>query len=97
MHGEILQRILGHANYSTTANVYTHLDPETITNAATNMLLTNAKTAEKVAYASTRTYEELVELSREEMTGATDTFKVLGLTSMLKKAVEQLIKKYDFT
>lgn len=56
----------------------------------------NAKTAEKVAYASTRTYEELVELSREEMTGATDTFKVLGLTSMLKKAVEQLIAKYDF-
>ena len=46
MHGEILQRILGRANYSTTANVYTHLDPKTLINAVTNMLLTNAKTAE---------------------------------------------------
>lgn len=43
---EILQKVLGHANYSTTANVYTHLDPETLINAVTNTLLTNAKKSE---------------------------------------------------
>ena len=30
---EILQRILGHADYSTTANIYTHIDMESIINA----------------------------------------------------------------
>lgn len=44
---EILQKILGHADYSTTANIYTHLDPETLINAVTNTLLTNAKSEEK--------------------------------------------------
>ncbi len=56
----------------------------------------NASTKEKVAYAETRTYEELVELAKEEMNASNDTFKVLGLTSALKKAVTQLIDKYDF-
>lgn len=57
---------------------------------------TGSTTADKVKHASTLTYEQLVEESRKEMTGATDTFKVLGLTSMLSKAVDQLIDKYDF-
>lgn len=57
---------------------------------------TGSTTADKVRHASTLTYEQLVEESRKEMTGATDTFKVLGLTSMLSKAVDQLIEKYDF-
>lgn len=43
---EILQKILGHADYSTTANVYTHVDIETLVdavkgNSVTNKLLTN--------------------------------------------------------
>ena len=38
---EILQKVLGHANYSTTANIYTHIDAETLVNAITNSLLTN--------------------------------------------------------
>ena len=46
MAPEILQKILGHADYSTTANVYTHLDTETLVSAVesrsvTNTLLTN--------------------------------------------------------
>ncbi len=46
MPPEILQKILGHADYSTTANVYTHIDIETLvksveTNSVTNTLLTN--------------------------------------------------------
>ena len=48
MPPEILQKILGHADYSTTANVYTHVDAETLVNAVeridvTNTLLTNPK------------------------------------------------------
>ena len=38
---EMLQKILGHANYSTTANIYTHIDAETLVTAVTNSLLTN--------------------------------------------------------
>lgn len=41
---EYLQKILGHANYSTTADVYTHIDTETLVNAVTNTLQTKAKT-----------------------------------------------------
>lgn len=33
MPPEILQRILGHADYSTTANIYTHIDAETLVRA----------------------------------------------------------------
>lgn len=43
---EILQKILGHADFSTTANIYTHLDADTLVHAVealavTNTLLTN--------------------------------------------------------
>lgn len=38
---EMLQKILGHADYSTTANIYTHIDAETLVTAVTNSLLTN--------------------------------------------------------
>ena len=46
MSPEILQKILGHADFSTTANVYTHMSPEDILAemqklAVTNTLLTN--------------------------------------------------------
>ena len=40
---EMLQKILGHADYSTTANIYTHIDAQTLVNAVTNTLLTNKK------------------------------------------------------
>ena len=40
---EILQKVLGHADYSTTANIYTHIDPDTIVNAVTGTLLTKPK------------------------------------------------------
>lgn len=40
---EMLQKILGHADYSTTANIYTHIDAETLVDAVTNALLTNAE------------------------------------------------------
>lgn len=42
---EVLQRILGHTDYAMTANVYTHLDTDTLVNAVeiTNGLLTNEK------------------------------------------------------
>lgn len=40
---EMLQKILGHADYSTTANIYTHIDAQTLVNAVTNALLTNKK------------------------------------------------------
>lgn len=36
MAPEILQKILGHADYSTTANVYTHMDVETLVKAVEN-------------------------------------------------------------
>lgn len=52
MPPEILQKILGHANYSTTADVYTHIDIETLVKSVetvdvTNTLLTNKKMEEK--------------------------------------------------
>ncbi len=40
---EMLQKILGHADYSTTANIYTHIDAQTLVDAVTNTLLTNKK------------------------------------------------------
>lgn len=40
---EYLQKILGHADFSTTANIYTHLDADTLVNAVTNTLLTEQK------------------------------------------------------
>lgn len=40
---EMLQKILGHADYSTTANIYTHIDAQTLVDAVTNALLTNNK------------------------------------------------------
>ena len=44
---EMLQKILGHADYSTTANIYVHTDPEQMVAAVetvrvTNTLLTNS-------------------------------------------------------
>ena len=44
---EMLQKILGHADYSTTANIYTHIDAETLVDAVTNSLLTNAESGKK--------------------------------------------------
>lgn len=49
---EVLQKILGHADYSTTANIYTHIDIETLVkaverNGVTDSLLTNQKDTEK--------------------------------------------------
>lgn len=49
MPPEILQKILGHADYSTTANVYTHLDIDVLVRAVegeavTDPLLTNTET-----------------------------------------------------
>lgn len=40
---EMLQKILGHADYSTTANIYTHIDAQTLVDAVANSLLTNKK------------------------------------------------------
>ena len=40
---EMLQRVLGHADYATTANIYTHIDARTLVDAVTNALLTNKK------------------------------------------------------
>ena len=40
---EMLQKILGHADYSTTTNIYTHIDAQTLVDAVTNTLLTNKK------------------------------------------------------
>ena len=40
---EMLQKILGHADYSTTANIYTHIDAQTLVDAVTNTLLINKK------------------------------------------------------
>ena len=47
---ELLQKMLGHADYSTTANIYEHFDTDQLIDAidvpVTNALLTNQKTAE---------------------------------------------------
>ena len=40
---EYLQKILGHANYATTADVYTHIDAETLVGAVASALLTKQK------------------------------------------------------
>lgn len=40
---EYLQKIIGHANYATTADVYTHIDAETLVSAVTNTLPTKQK------------------------------------------------------
>lgn len=40
---EYLQKILGHANYATTADVYTHIDAETLVGAVTSALLAKQK------------------------------------------------------
>lgn len=39
----ILQEVLGHKDFSTTANIYTHIDGDTVVDAVTNSLLTNKK------------------------------------------------------
>lgn len=48
---ELLQKMLGHADYSTTANIYEHFDIDQLVNAidapVTNTLLTNQKSAKK--------------------------------------------------
>ena len=44
---EMLQKILGHADYSTTANIYTHIDAETLVSAVTNSLLTSQEKSKK--------------------------------------------------
>lgn len=48
---EVLQKVLGHADYSTTANIYTHIAPEdlvkSVNESVTNTLLTNQETEKK--------------------------------------------------
>lgn len=44
---EMLQKILGHADYSTTANIYTHIDAETLVSAVTGSLLTSQEKGKK--------------------------------------------------
>lgn len=44
---EMLQKILGHADYSTTANIYTHIDAETLVSAVTDALLTSQEKGKK--------------------------------------------------
>nr|DAH52071.1 MAG TPA: Integrase [Caudoviricetes sp.] len=44
---EFLQKIIGHADYSTTANIYTHLDPDTLVAAVTNTLQTVSENSKK--------------------------------------------------
>ena len=44
---EMLQKILGHADYSTTANIYTHIDAETLVSAVTDALLTRQEKGKK--------------------------------------------------
>ena len=39
----MLQKILGHADYSTTANIYTHIDAQTLVDAVNNTLIINNK------------------------------------------------------
>jgi len=53
-------------------------------------------TALAVSKASKMTIEELEAASKAEMEASDDTFKVLGLTSVLSKAVTALCKKYDW-
>jgi integrase len=44
---EFLQKIIGHADYSTTANIYTHLDPDTLVAAVTNTLQAASENGKK--------------------------------------------------
>ena len=44
---EMLQKILGHADYSTTANIYTHIDAETLVSSVTDALLTSQEKGKK--------------------------------------------------
>lgn len=44
---EMLQKILGHADYSTTANIYTHVDAQTLIDAVTDALLTSQEKQKK--------------------------------------------------
>ena len=44
---EMLQKILGHADYSTTANIYTHIDAETLVSAVADSLLTSQEKSKK--------------------------------------------------
>ena len=43
----MLQKILGHADYSTTANIYTHADAQTLIDAVTDALLTSKEKEKK--------------------------------------------------
>lgn len=40
-------KILGHVDYSTTANIYTHIDAETLVSAVTDALLTRQEKGKK--------------------------------------------------
>ena len=40
---EMLQKVFGHADYSTTANIYTHIDAQTLIDAVTNKAQGNRK------------------------------------------------------
>lgn len=53
-------------------------------------------TEEKVEAASKMTLKELEDASKKEFEGATDTFKVVGLTSVLKSAAATFASKYDW-
>lgn len=50
---EVLQRVLGHAKYSTTADIYTHLDAQTLIKAVTDSLLTNKESSKEKEAAET--------------------------------------------
>lgn len=53
-------------------------------------------TAGVVARASQMTLEELEAASRAEMEASTDTFKVVGLTSRLAKALQEFAEEYEW-
>ena len=53
-------------------------------------------TAAVVEEASKMTLAQLEEASKKEMEASTETFKVVGLTSTLKKALDQFCQKYDW-
>lgn len=53
-------------------------------------------TAAVVEEASKMTLAQLEEASKKEMEASTETFKVVGLTSTLKKALDQFCEKYDW-
>lgn len=53
-------------------------------------------TAAVVEEASKMTLAQLEEASKQEMEASTETFKVVGLTSTLKKALDQFCEKYDW-